>query len=66
MSNPTNNKLTSMYIYCWRKQLKTGCYYLRSKSGADAVKFTVDVNILKEQKLKKNSIIEEECTICSA
>jgi ribonucleoside-diphosphate reductase alpha chain len=64
MSNPTNNKLTSMYIYCWRKGLKTGCYYLRSKSGADAIKFNVDVNILKEQ---KNIVIEEEeCTVCSA
>lgn len=63
MSNPTNNKLTSMYIYCWRKGLKTGCYYLRSQSGVDAVKFNVDVNILKEQ---QKSVIEEECTVCSA
>lgn len=74
MSNPNNNKLTSMYIYCWKKGLKTGCYYLRSKSGADAVKFNIDVNILKEQKLKQkkelinkyNQSIEEECTVCSA
>jgi ribonucleoside-diphosphate reductase alpha chain len=74
MSNPNNNKLTSMYIYCWKKGLKTGCYYLRSQSGADAVKFNVDVNILKEQKLKKklelinkyNQSLEEECTVCSA
>lgn len=72
MSNPNNNKLTSMYIYCWKKGLKTGCYYLRSKSGADAVKFNIDVNILKEQKLKKrqellnNIVEEEECTVCSA
>ncbi len=63
MSNPTNNKLTSMYIYCWKKGLKTGCYYLRSQSGADAIKFNVDVNILKEQ---KKSVVEEECTVCSA
>jgi ribonucleoside-diphosphate reductase alpha chain len=72
MSNPNNNKLTSMYIYCWKKGLKTGCYYLRSTSGADAVKFNVDVNILKEQQLKKkqellnNVVEEEECTVCSA
>ena len=65
MSNPTNNKLTSMYIYCWKKGLKTGCYYLRSQSGANAIKFNVDVNILKEQ---KQIIVEEEeeCTVCSA
>lgn len=69
MSNPTNNKLTSMYIYCWKKGLKTGCYYLRSKSGADAIKFNIDVNILKEEKLNKyNNTIEEEeeCAVCSA
>jgi len=76
ISNPNNNKLTSMYIYCWKKGLKTCCYYLRSKSGADAVKFTVDVNILKDIEKKKkskeelfkayNASIEEECTMCSA
>lgn len=69
MQNPNNNKLTSMYMYCWKKGLKTGCYYLRSTSGADAVKFTVDVNIINELKNKKNNLIsndEEECTVCSA
>lgn len=74
MKNPNNNKLTSMYTYCWKKGLKTGCYYLRSQSGADAVKFTVDVNILKEQKQKKMQELmnkyqdstEEECLMCSA
>ena len=74
MTNPNNNKLTSMYIYCWKKGLKTGCYYLRSQSGADAVKFTVDVDILKNEKKKRmqelmnnyNQSMEEECTVCSA
>ena len=74
MKNPTNNKLTSMYTYCWKKGLKTGCYYLRTQSGADAVKFTVDVNILKNEKKKRmqelitnyNQSAEEECTMCSA
>jgi ribonucleoside-diphosphate reductase alpha chain len=76
VKNPNNNKLTSMYIYCWKKGLKTCCYYLRSQSGADAVKFTVDVNILKDIEKKKkskdelfkayNASIEEECTMCSA
>ncbi len=66
-NSPNNNKLTSMYIYCWKKGLKTACYYLRSQSGADAIKFNVDVNILKEEQNKKNIIpIEEECTVCSA
>ncbi len=34
-------KLTSMHFYAWKAGLKTGMYYLRTKSAADAVKFTV-------------------------
>jgi len=41
-------KLTSMHFYAWKKGLKTGMYYLRSKSAADAVKFTVDQSYLKQ------------------
>jgi len=35
-------KLTSMHFYAWKKGLKTGMYYLRTKAAADAVKFTVE------------------------
>ena len=41
-------KLTSMHFYAWKKGLKTGMYYLRSKSAADAIKFTVDQSFLKQ------------------
>ena len=41
-------KLTSMHFYAWKKGLKTGMYYLRSKSAADAVKFTVDQSFIKQ------------------
>lgn len=34
-------KLTSMHFYAWKKGLKTGMYYLRTKAAADAIKFTV-------------------------
>ena len=37
-----SGKLTSMHFYCWRKGLKTGMYYLRTKAARDAIKFTVD------------------------
>jgi ribonucleoside-diphosphate reductase alpha chain len=37
-------KLTSMHFYAWEKGLKTGMYYLRTKSAADPIKFTVDKN----------------------
>jgi ribonucleoside-diphosphate reductase alpha chain len=34
-------KLTSMHFYAWKKGLKTGMYYLRTKAAADAIKFTI-------------------------
>ncbi len=35
-------KLTSMHFYAWKKGLKTGMYYLRTKAATDAIKFTVE------------------------
>ncbi|THD69443.1 ribonucleoside-diphosphate reductase subunit alpha [Robertkochia marina] len=35
-------KLTSMHFYAWKSGLKTGMYYLRTKSAVDAIKFTLD------------------------
>lgn len=35
-------KINSMHFYAWEKKLKTGMYYLRSKSAVDAKKFTLD------------------------
>ena len=56
-------KLTSMHFYAWKSGLKTGMYYLRTKSAVDAIKFTlqtakkeepvaevVEVNEVAEQK----------------
>lgn len=42
MENPSFAKLTSMHFYGWKKGLKTGMYYLRTKAAADAIKFTVE------------------------
>jgi ribonucleoside-diphosphate reductase alpha chain len=50
MAQPTAAKLTSMHFYAWKKGLKTGMYYLRTRPAADAIKFTVD-----QQKLLKPS-----------
>ncbi len=35
-------KMTSMHFYSWKKGLKTGMYYLRTKAATDAIKFTVE------------------------
>jgi ribonucleoside-diphosphate reductase alpha chain len=42
-------KLTSMHFYAWKKGLKTGMYYLRTKSAVDAIKFTIDTGMMKQQ-----------------
>ncbi len=39
---PNMGKLTSMHMYAWEAGLKTGMYYLRTKSATDAIKFTVE------------------------
>ena len=46
LSEPTYGKITSMHFYAWRAGLKTGMYYLRTRPAADAIKFTVDVEML--------------------
>ena len=48
MEGATMAKLTSMHFYAWKSGLKTGMYYLRTKSAVDAIKFTLD-NKKKEQ-----------------
>jgi ribonucleoside-diphosphate reductase alpha chain len=42
MEGATMAKLTSMHFYAWKSGLKTGMYYLRTKSAVDAIKFTLD------------------------
>ena len=68
MPSPTFSKLTSMHFYGWKKGLKTGMYYLRSRSAVDAVKVTVS----SEKKAKESYVKEaqsnepEDCLTCSA
>jgi len=49
MASPNMGKLTSMHFYAWKRGLKTGLYYLRTKAAADAIKFTVDQDALKAE-----------------
>ena len=43
MEGATMAKLTSMHFYAWKSGLKTGMYYLRTKSAVDAIKVTLNV-----------------------
>ena len=51
VADSTYAKLTGMHFYSWKKGLKTGCYYLRTKAVAKAQQFTVE---------------PPACTTCSA
>ena len=53
-------KLTSMHFYAWKKGLKTGMYYLRTKSAADAIKFTVEQSYMKQPTEEVVDVNKEE------
>ncbi len=70
MENANFGKLTSMHFYGWKKGLKTGMYYLRTKAATDAIKFTVDKNVTGERTQVDNVSIrnielEQEAIACS-
>jgi len=60
----TMSKLTSMHFYGWKSGLKTGMYYLRTKSAVDAIKFTLD-NTKSKVKETKVEISAETATSVS-
>ena len=70
LSSPSFGKVNSMHMYAWKKGLKTGMYYLRSRSAVDAVKVTVSSEKVAKEDFIKSQIIEnndpEECLTCSA
>ena len=69
LSNPTFGKVNSMHMYAWKKGLKTGMYYLRSRSAVDAVKVTVSSEKVARENIINSSALNnepEECLTCSA
>ncbi len=58
MEGATMAKLTSMHFYAWKSGLKTGMYYLRTKSAVDAIKFTLD-NTKKEEPVTEIVEVDE-------
>tara|TARA_B110001450_G_scaffold45562_1_gene42130 strand:+ start:441 stop:2756 length:2316 start_codon:yes stop_codon:yes gene_type:complete len=58
MENANFAKLTSMHFYGWKAGLKTGMYYLRTKSATDAIKFTLDKEAISEPVAKKEGTVE--------
>jgi ribonucleoside-diphosphate reductase alpha chain len=71
VSYPTYAKLTSMHFYAWKKGLKTGLYYLRTKAAADAIKFTVDQKAISSSNASESFMTcnlqeAETCQSCSS
>jgi ribonucleoside-diphosphate reductase alpha chain len=62
MANPNYKRLTSMHFYAWKKNLKTGMYYLRSKASASAGKFSINPELEKgiREKRERGEQLEQE------
>ena len=61
MQDANFGKLTSMHFHTWKRGLKTGLYYLRTKAAADAIKFT----IVKDEKSMDNEEQKQAAIQCS-
>lgn len=57
MQDANYSKLTSMHFYAWQSGLKTGMYYLRTKSAVDAIKFTLNND--KKQEVAPAALVPE-------
>merc|ERR1712093_220075 len=55
MIDATTAKLSSMHFHAWQLGLKTGMYYLRTKAAVDAIKFTVQVDKVKQASLQSSA-----------
>ena len=58
---PTTKILTSAMFYAWKKGLKTGVYYVRSRPKSQAQQFTIDPGLLKNQQ-EDNYKVCESCS----
>ena len=72
MQDATFGKLTSMHFHAWKKGLKTGLYYLRTKAAADAIKFTIVKDEKKSIEEKEKEAIQcsvdnkDDCEMCGS
>ena len=76
IQKPSFIKLASCLFHGWKRGLKTGMYYLRSKAASEANKFGIDISKIQEieeknsyrapvcRYMKKGQKIDDECTQC--
>ena len=70
MENPSVAKLSSMHFYGWKKGLKTGMYYLRTRAKAKPQQVTVTPSPTaqvptEEEKMACSLANPEGCLMCS-
>ena len=72
MSDPTKSKLLAAHMHGWKSGLKTGMYYLRTKSAVDAIKGLgiktdkVKEPIIDEELVEKPADSFFECEACGS
>jgi ribonucleoside-diphosphate reductase alpha subunit len=60
MEDTNFGKLSSLHFTAWKLGLKTGMYYLRTRSAVDAIKFTI-----KQPMIEKSSNEQQAALMCS-
>jgi len=60
IADPNKDKLTAMHFYAWKKGLKTGMYYLRTKAAVNAIQYTVE----KDSVLPSTVQVIDDSDIC--
>lgn len=66
IAEPNFGKLTSMHFYAWKRGLKTGMYYLRTKAAVNAIQFTVDKKSVKQgASTTTEEDTRQEAMVCS-
>jgi len=58
VENPSTAKLSSIHMYSWKKGLKTGMYYLRTRAKAKPVQVTLDPEVCRRDN-------PDGCLMCS-
>ena len=68
IAKPDFGKLSSMHFYSWKKGLKTGIYYLRTKPVAKAQQFTIDPSMKKdaEENIPACRRDDPDCLACGS
>lgn len=65
MKDPTISSLSSMHFYAWEQGLKTGMYYLRTRSKTEANK-SLGISSAPDSKDSAFCTKDSDCTACSS